>query len=555
MPRSPAPARARRKAPDKAPAARAAAPRRKASTSQAVAVAPPVAEVSEGSPQASRARNRAKAPAPTAGRHQASPRAAKVAGKTSAKPATRKKAVASDAPQPPVKSVAASDDAQTVTAAAPAPRRARRRESTAEVLDALDQGFVPKAPPPTAPAHAKPGEPALHEHPGVSVEAPPLGARLSPIVSTRLATTEPAAQPRYDPPASIAAAPPPPLTAAPVRLRCPGCDYPLARQARFCRRCGVAQRPNGTLPLVSEQRITPADAPWAQSVLRPAAESEQTDVESKSKHVEIKSLQIDGESKQLDAERLNVEGKSPRVEVPSQQPVVASPALETAIPRLACVACGMPLLGSARFCRSCDGSEKDSTPAQNIQAITPVQAESTAGHDSTPVVAASIRCHACGESLPGVARFCMFCAAPQAVERALVPQPAPSDSSHAGVEAVVDQESHPGDSPGSSDEVSQGAPEPTYAVEAVPVDAVPVEAESSEHAPPQAAEASAPPPIAEPAPLAETITLLEPDVVERLTRARDEIDEIGRSIDGLARTLTANNATAKRPSALPPRRR
>ncbi len=169
----------------------------------------------------------------------------------------------------------------------------------------------------------------------------------------------------------------------------------------------------------------------------------------------------------------------------------------------------------------------------------------------------------------------MFCAAPQAVERALVPQPSPSDSSHAGVEAVVDQESNPGDSPGSSDEVSQGAPEPTYAVEAmpveavpveavpveavpveaVPVEAVPVEAESSEHAPPQAAEASAPPPIAEPAPLAETITLLEPDVVERLTRARDEIDEIGRSIDGLARTLTANSATAKRPSALPPRRR
>ena len=149
----------------------------------------------------------------------------------------------------------------------------------------------------------------------------------------------------------------------------------------------------------------------------------------------------------------------------------------------------------------------------------------------------------------------MFCAAPQAVERALVPQPAPSDSSHAGVEAVVDQESHPGDSPGSSDEVSQGAPEPAYAVEAMPVEAVPVEAESSEHAPPQAAEASAPPPIAEPAPLAETITLLEPDVVERLTRARDEIDEIGRSIDGLARTLTANSATATRPSALPPRRR
>jgi hypothetical protein len=168
----------------------------------------------------------------------------------------------------------------------------------------------------------------------------------------------------------------------------------------------------------------------------------------------------------------------------------------------------------------------------------------------------------------------MFCAAPQAVERALVPQPSPSDSSHAGVEAVVDQESNPGDSPGSSDDVSQGAPEPTYAVDAVPVDAESSETASlppssdappsdipqtappsTEPAPPQAAEESAPPPISEPTTPAATITLLEPDVVERLTRARDEIDEIGRSIDGLARTLTANGATARRPSALPPRRR
>ncbi|MBU6188280.1 MAG: hypothetical protein KGR68_03100 [Betaproteobacteria bacterium] len=116
-------------------------------------------------------------------------------------------------------------------------------------------------------------------------------------------------------------------------------------------------------------------------------------------------------------------------------------------------------------------------------------------------------------------------------------------------------------------------------MDAVPVDAVPVDAESSETAslqpsanasppdippaeppstepaPPQAADVSAPPPIIEPALPAETITLLEPDVVKRLARARDEIDEIGRSIDGLARTLTANSGTAKRPSALPPRRR
>ena len=595
MPRSPAPARARRKAPDKAPAARAAAPRRKASASQAVAVTPPVAKVSEGSPQTPRARNRAKAPAPTAGKPPS--RAAKVTGKTGAKPATRKKAVASDAPQPAINSVVAGA-AQPVVAGIPAPRRARRRESTAEVLDALDQGFVPKAPPPTARVNAKPGETPLHEQQSAAVELSPPGGRLSPGAPMRLQAVEPASPPRHDPPAAAtAAAPPAPTGAAPMRLRCPGCDYPLARQARFCRRCGVAQRPNGTVPLVSEQRATPADTLRAQSVPTPLADPELIHVESKSQNAATEYRHVDDKSTMLETILPTLGNISPNVAVES--PAVEAPAVESPGPRLACAACGMPCLGSARFCRSCDGGENDLKPAQSIQTAKPVQVESNADHNSTSAVAANIRCHACGESLPGIARFCMFCAAPQAVERALAPQPSLPEPRLARLEAAVDRQSKPADLPAPPDDASQGNSVSTDAVEAVPVEAVPVEAvpveavpveavpveavpvgaDSSETAslqpssdappsdtpptapppteptPPQATEASAPPLSIEPAPPAATITLLEPDVVERLARARDEIDEIGRSIDGLARTLTASSVTARRPSALPPRRR
>ena len=575
MPRSPAPARARRTAPDKAPAARAAAPRRKASASQAVSVTPSVAEVSEGSPQTPRARNRAKAPAPAAGKPQT--RAAKVTGKTGAKPATRKKAVASDAPQPAINSVVAGAS-HPVVAGTPAPRRARRRESTAEVLDALDQGFVPKAPPPTARVNAKPGETPLHEQQSATVEVSPPGSRLSPGAPMRLQAVEPASPPRHDPPAAAtAAAPPAPTGAAPMRLRCPGCDYPLARQARFCRRCGVAQRPNGTVPPVSEQRATATDTPWAQRVPTSLADPEPIHVESKSQDVATEYRHVDDKSTMLEATLPTLGNIAPHV-------VVESPAVESRVPRLACVACGMPCLGSARFCRSCDEGENDLKPAQSIQTATPVQVESNADHNSTPAVAANIRCHACGESLPGVARFCMFCAAPQAGERALVPEPSLPEPRLTRLEAAVDRQSKPADSPAPPDDASQGDSVSTYAVEAVPVEAVPVEgvpvgADSSETAslqpssgappsdippaepppteptPPQATEASAPPLSIEPAPPAATITLLEPDVVERLARARDEIDEIGRSIDGLARTLTASSVTARRPSALPPRRR
>jgi hypothetical protein len=99
----------------------------------------------------------------------------------------------------------------------------------------------------------------------------------------------------------------------------------------------------------------------------------------------------------------------------------------------------------------------------------------------------------------------------------------------------------------------------TMATDALPADASPadipqVDLSPTEPALQQAAEAPEPPATAEPAPTA-TVTLLEPDVVERLARARHDIDEIGRSIDGLTRTLTAGSATGRRPSALPPRRR
>ncbi len=598
MPRSPAPARARRKAPDKAPSPRAAAPRRKASTSQAVTVAPPVAQITEDMPPAARAR-RTKAPAPMADKRQAPQRAAKAQDKTPSKPAPRKK---------PAKPVATRGAVQAVTTAAPAPRRARRRESTAEVLNALDQGFVPKAPPPTAPAHAKPGEPAAHEHQGGSVEASPAGTRLSASLPAklpaRLPALEPAAQPWHDPLSGTAALPAVPLAAAPLRLRCPGCDYPLARQARFCRRCGVAQRPSGTLPLAAEQRPAATDTPWAAGVLRPAGGSELT-------HAEIESLHVDIES--------------------------------------VCVTCGAPMPGSTRFCRSCEGRNADSIPAQSTLAATTADGVSSLAEDFTGSGVAGIRCHACGESLPGVARFCMFCAAPQGVERAQPPHRPLPDDSHAQGEAAVDRESHPGKSPESLEPASQSV--------SSPIDAMPVDAASSETAPPPdapggdappdaqpageiiatdpapravaettelrtghptesavdepaplppdhsgtpastaasgdatetasvqppsaphpsdphpsnisqddlpskerapqpAAGVSAPAITAEPSPPAATVTLLEPDVVERLARARDEIDEIGRSIDGLARTLPTNSVTVRRPSALPPRRR
>lgn len=561
MPRSPAPTRARRKAPDKAPAARAAAPGRKASTSRAVTVAPPVAEVSEGAPPAASAR-RAKAPAPVAGKRQAPARAAKATGKTAPKPAPRKKPVASVA-KPPVKSVAPRGDAQAVTAAAPAPRRARRRESTAEVLDALDQGFVPKAPPPTAPANARSTEPAAHEPPGTnaetshaglrlgaSAEVTHSGIRLGTSVHTRLPALEPVPQPRPDAPAATAAAPNQPLAAATARLRCPGCDYPLARQARFCRRCGVAQRQSGMLPLLGEQR-TPASAVATllpPGVPEPAAESRPTYIDSESRHAEVDPQNFDDGSKKLDAESPKIDDDSPGVEIESLQRVIASPAPEAEGLLLPCVACAMPL--------------------------------------------------------PGIARFCMFCAAPQAVERAQAPHPSLPDDCHVPVEATVDREGHPGDSPVPADPVTQSASPPVDAASsetALPLDAaspetaLSMDAAPSETAPPsdavvseatpdadsaretmatdappsdipqvdrpstepalqQPAEAFEPPATAEPAPTA-TVTLLEPDVVERLAKARHDIDEIGRSIDGLTRTLTAGSATGRRPSALPPRRR
>jgi hypothetical protein len=178
------------------------------------------------------------------------------------------------------------------------------------------------------------------------------------------------------------------------------------------------------------------------------------------------------------------------------------------------------------------------------------------------------------------------------------------DDCHVPVEATVDREGHPGDSPVPADPVTQSASPPVDAASsetALPLDAaspetaLSMDAAPSETAPPsdavvseatpdadsaretmatdappsdipqvdrpstepalqQPAEAFEPPATAEPAPTA-TVTLLEPDVVERLVRARHDIDEIGRSIDGLTRTLTAGSATGRRPSALPPRRR
>ena len=209
----------------------------------------------------------------------------------------------------------------------------------------------------------------------------------------------------------------------------------------------------------------------------------------------------------------------------------------------------------------------------------------------------------------------MFCATPQAGERAQSPLPSLPGDSHLRLEAGADPERHSGELPSPTDPVSQSASPPVDAASsetalsadavspgtaltmdaAPPATALPVDGAPSETTPPsdaaaseaipdadsaretratdappsdipqvdlsstepalqQPAEAFEPPATAEPAPTA-TVTLLEPDVVERLARARHDIDEIGRSIDGLTRTLTAGSAPGRRPSALPPRRR
>ncbi|MEY4214699.1 MAG: hypothetical protein RL458_2925, partial [Pseudomonadota bacterium] len=224
-------------------------------------------------------------------------------------------------------------------------------------------------------------------------------------------------------------------------------------------------------------------------------------------------------------------------------------------------------------------------------------------------------CVACAMPLPGIARFCMFCATPQAGERAQSPLPSLPGDSRLRLEAGADPERHSGELPSPTDPVSQsaspavdtassetalsadaaspgtaltmdaappatalpvdGAPSETTppsdaaaseaipdadsaretrATDAPPSDIPQVDLSSTEPALQQPAEAFEPPATAEPAPTA-TVTLLEPDVVERLARARHDIDEIGRSIDGLTHTLTAGSAPGRRPSALPPRRR
>ena len=539
MPRSSAPARARRQAADKTPAASAAAPSRKASRRQAVASAPPAAEVAEAAPTVKRARSRTRAQEPVA------------------------------------------IQAQAVAAPPPAPRRGRRRTSTAEVLDALDQGFVPKAPPPNAPAHAKPFDAAGHEASGSMPDAGPAGSRVSPHAAPRLSTTEPAVPVRHDPPGGLALALAPPLTSStPVRQRCPSCDYPLARQARFCRRCGVAQRPTATAPLIGAAQAGQANSAWADAA-RPSAAAAPSDEGVAPGVAQSMAFNHAGDAQTAAAESTRAESE------------ITSSAHTLEQPRFACIACGMVLPGSTRFCRFC-GERQAGSPGNPaapedglavVETVASVEAktliiqgapesglapevvtepeaagvpegpavteaaESPAAEFSVtpPETASGIDCHACGEHLPAIARFCMFCAAPQGLAHEETPAPSPPDSSPAEVEKA---ESAMGDV-----SAAHEAPNPEQARDSVQNEAA--AAPPMDAAPPDTVPPDAPPaqePLEEPAPVP-AITLLEPDVVERLARARDDIDEIGRSIDSLARTLTASSAQAQRPSALPPRRR
>jgi hypothetical protein len=90
--------------------------------------------------------------------------------------------------------------------------------------------------------------------------------------------------------------------------------------------------------------------------------------------------------------------------------------------------------------------------------------------------------------------------------------------------------------------------EPIAELAAEPI-AEPTPASAHELAP-EAAPEAAPPPAppatpAEPAPL--RTTSLAPDVVERLEKARDDIADIARSIEGLSRTLTVRSAEPGKP--------
>jgi hypothetical protein len=145
--------------------------------------------------------------------------------------------------------------------------------------------------------------------------------------------------------------------------------------------------------------------------------------------------------------------------------------------------------------------------------------------EAVPVEAAIKACCACHEPLPARARFCLVCGVAQSTA------PRVGEDGQAAAEPMIEPMIEP---------IAELAAEPI---------AEPTPASAHELAP-EAAPEAAPPPAppatpAEPAPL--RTTSLAPDVVERLEKARDDIADIARSIEGLSRTLTVRSAEPGKP--------
>jgi len=413
--------------------------------------------------------------------------------RTTASPATRRKSrkAATDTSDQVAASKAEGTASRTRKrqASSEAPKPKRRRSANAGVgtpADSIEHGFVPKAPPPGAPAAPmlRPAEP----------EAAPTASALGPAT----VTTHPVA---------------PAATPGP-RHRCSACEYPLPRSARFCRRCGVAQRPAGQPPAAHE-------AQPASVLLQPAQ-------------------------------------PVPPVLIPEPP----------ATHRLSCGACGIRLPTHAKFCRACGAlqlqpaeqaplqvadevalpveppQELIETPSVVVVADAPPDPASheppsvvlveAAREPASPGTPETRPCRVCAEPLPVVARFCMFCAAPQTLPAVTEPVPEPEIAATLVPEEVnaveVAETAEPAEQALQVDLVRSPDPLPPHSASPSPVE-------------------SEPPPEPEPEPRPSS---LAPDVIERLEQARSDINTIGRSLESLKRSLTPHNAT--RPHAPSARR-
>ena len=128
----------------------------------------------------------------------------------------------------------------------PAKSRSRSTRSAAAQTadrDDLEHGFVPKAPPPSAPKPGRASD-ALLDTSTSTVDAA-TGRGPSGPTTYRSLQTEPvraAPGPSVDTQPGNPTASAPLAASLPLRIQCQACSYPLPRTARFCRRCGIRQR-------------------------------------------------------------------------------------------------------------------------------------------------------------------------------------------------------------------------------------------------------------------------------------------------------------------------